>query len=510
MKNESASGCVPSEEYELQAASRSPVLPLQLATWLRLIEALPGVEAAAHRKLLAYSLFGRYLRHSEDAAHRVHERVAVPSGKLAEMEGEGEAHRRKRYRGGDFLERHREVLNGFDWTGWQPGQWPRQIEADGLPRTAVELLKSDLTVPVHEMVDAFDLRTGERVPNPYRGRGTKVREAARQEAHGKAGQRRPYALCDEQGMLIDVMNAVPPKLLERLVRRNAESAAAVAMLVEPTPGTVSRLRYGVRAAMEVRRLQYQPHSFYGPSRQGRTVRIFPTSYPSVASLWRDVRKALLSGCWEGDLKNVHLACAASRWRVPSVLDLLERDGSAWPHLLQVVGGSHPLPDREAKDAVKRAVYSAVYGMSEQGVRWRLGVELSFAASAAFLADPMVQDLFERRDRALSDIESASGARDCFGNWYPVRAGEDVEAECRSALAAVMQAEELRLLLPVVEDAARVAAYERPQYRLVAWQHDGFALKARYGAEAVARRLSAAVQAEADRLGVPTGLEWEAL
>ena len=183
---------------------------------------------------------------------------------------------------------------------------------------------------------------------------------------------------------------------------------------------------------------------------------------------------------------------------------------AWNHLLGGVRNYHGLSETEAKKALKRAIYATVFGMGRRGVQLLLGRALSFQAASAFINDLVIEALFERRDRALAEIDVAGGTRDVFGIWYPVRPWLNREGECRSALAATMQAEELRLLLPVVEDAARTSALERPQYRLVAWLHDGFYVKARTDADRVIRRLQSAVQREADRLGIPTGLDVERL
>ena len=133
---------------------------------------------------------------------------------------------------------------------------------------------------------------------------------------------------------------------------------------------------------------------------------------------------------------------------------------------------HGLADGEAKGALKEAVYAVVFGMGIQGVRLGLGRSLSFGAAAAFLADPVVESLFERREGALSQIEEQGGARDCFGVWYPVREGRERKDEVRSALAASVQAEELRLMLPVAEAADRASRTSRPDFRLVAGSTTG--------------------------------------
>ena len=470
----------------------------------------PGLWNDANRRLLAHSLFGRWVRQNEDPSGVVHERVAIPARRLAVIEKREREYHQKRYSGGRFLEQHRGVLPDFGWTGYQPGQWPRQVERDGIPPDLMDLLLDDLATPVHEMGAAVDLWTLDAVPNPYRGRGLAVRKAALDAARAEASRRRNEALSDEQGRLLDMLNAVPFAITVGVVKRNVVPAVRECLMVKPKLGVRSRLRYDVRALMDLRRLQYQPHSFYAPSRKRRTVRVFPTSYPSVAGLRSQVRKSILGGCVAADLTNAQLALAAAGWEVRPVLDLLERDGSAWPYLLDRVCGLHDADDSEAKAALKVAVYSTVFGMGAQGVRYRLGLRLSFAAAAAFVTSPVVEALFEKRGAALEQIEAHGGGIDCFGTFYPVREGRDVEEECRSVLAGLMQARELELLMPVVDEAALVAGHDRPAFTPVAWLHDGFVVKARHGADAVGRRLARKVEAHADTLGVPTALEFSVL
>ena len=497
------------------ACTKVDTKPLPLAiigrdTWSDIVDYRPGLAPQSNRKLFAWSVWGGHLHHNESEHGRAYERVAVPSRRLAGIEGNEREHAQKRYVGRNLLDTHAAVMPGFQYTGWRMGNHPRQIDHDGLDVTLVERLKQDLLLPVADLGPAIDLWTGLAVENPTSGRGAVLRRARAEQAAAEADRRSEDALCDEQRALLAVLNETPSNAPAGLVGRNAQVALEVAATVGPKPGVTSSLRHGLRAMMDTRRLQYQPFTPYAPSPHGRTVRVHPVVHPSVVSLRRQVRRATLAGCLGFDLRNCQLACAGAAWGVVPLIDLLVRDGTAWNHLLGIVRRHHGGTEAEAKSALKTAIYALVFGMGRNGVRLSLGRALSFTAASAFENDPIVAALFERRDEALAEIDAADGARDCFGVWYPVRPGRDREAECRSALAATMQAQELRLLLPVVEDAARVAALHRPQYRIVAWQHDGFYVKVRTDADGVARRLASAVQREADRLGVPTGLDVERL
>ena len=482
-----------------EGVDRAAPLPVSAETLRALLDRVPGLGDPAHLALLAESLFGDHVHESVDAAGRTYRRVAVPARRLAEMEGAGRAHRQKSYRGRDFLERHKTLLPAFEFTGWKAGGWYRQIRHPGLPDDLLALVEDDLLVPVADLGGAVDLRTGRPVPSPYTGEGA-TRRAGRRRALMREAERRP-ALCEEQGALLAVLNSAPPNALARLVKVNAHRAALAAQdVADPFDR--------VRELMAARRVQYQPAPPYVPSRHGRTVRVFPLAYPSITSLRKPPRRALLDGTITLDLRNAQLAIAARVWDVPPLLNLLEREGSAWPYLLRLVRVHHAADPDGTKGALKGAIYAVVFGMSKEGIRLLLGRTLSWQAAKAFLADPVVGALFDARTQALARIEAGGGARDCFGNWYPLRAGRDPSSEARKALASVMQAYELSLLLPVVREAARVAGQDRPQFRLVSWLHDGFSTRIRHDTGGVVRRLQGLVQDEADRLGVPTSLAVE--
>ena len=479
-------------------------------TWAALLETHPELAVPSHRRLFAWTLFGDHV-HRNESEHGVdYERVAIPAGRLAEIEGKGREHAQKRYVGRDILSSFRDIFPDFLYTGYFRDDHYRQVDHDGLDDPILDLLTLDLLRPVADLGPAIDLWPGRAVASPYSGRGAVLRSESADRAAEVAAERRSGAMCDEQGMLLDVLNETPSNDLSRLVRHNASAALEAAATVTPKPGIETRLRYGPREMMRARLVQYGPFALYAPSPHRLTVRVHPVVYPAVVSLRRPVREAMLGGCLAFDLKNCQLACAAAAWHVAPLLDLLAREGTAWNHLLGIVRDHHRLTEAEAKRALKQVVYATVFGMGLQGVRLLLGRALSFWAASAFMNDPVIEALFECRDRALAEIDAAGGARDVFGIWYPIRPWLDREGECRSALAALMQAEELRLLLPVVEDAARTAALERPQYRLVAWLHDGFYVKARTDPDGVIRRLQNAVQRETDRLGIPTGLDVERL
>ena len=167
----------------------------------------------------------------------------------------------------------------------------------------------------------------------------------------------------------------------------------------------------------------------------------------------------------------------------------------------------------AKPALKVAVYAAVFGMSEAGIRWRVTKQLGRRATDGFLADPVVRALLDARDRELARIFEDGGTEDCYGVWRSAEGDDGVvtPAGARSALACRAQARELWLLEPVVDDAlAEAAKGQQALYVVTAWQHDGLTVKVKRGRhnDRVERRLRDLVERRAAEASIPTSLETE--
>lgn len=88
---------------------------------------------------------------------------------------------------------------------------------------------------------------------------------------------------------------------------------------------------------------------------------------------------------------------------------------------------------------------------------------------ALFHHPLVDQLLEKRDKMLSQIEEHGGITDCFGRF--IETTEERGAE--SVLAEYMQNAELRVMLPVGE-----AVLEDGELRFGLWQHDGVTIAPR--------------------------------
>lgn len=236
----------------------------------------------------------------------------------------------------------------------------------------------------------------------------------------------------------------------------------------------------------------------------------------------EVRQAVMAGCLECDLTNAQLAMTVREWDAPIEQYLLQ-DGACvkiWPLLFDVVGFDYEALQgtrsfAEVKAALKAALYALMFGMSEKGLQYVLMRDLpggwaeTYHAAHRFLQHELARTLLECREHQLAKILYHEGATDCLGNTHALTGTTDAErrASARSILAGLMQAREMQLLGGVIREAIRQQELQRPDFQIIAWQHDGFTVKVRSGKErAIARRLTRLVTEAADELRIPTRLE----
>ena len=466
----------------------------------------PG-DDGVHARLALHSALASDVHKSTDRSGFTYMRVKVGGHVLAEIVGDLKGYANKKFGGLLVLDAHKTWLPGFVYTRYKRGEYPRQVRDHGLPTALLDALEADLLLPFYAVAEPVWAWDGAAFANPGTGDAFMDAKARREAliARVEAGLD-PETDPSPQSRLIQFLNDQKTNVTSRLVRRNAESA--IAATVGAYPDRDRRLR----ALAEVRRVSVSPHVAYGPSGRGRSLRAFPRC-TGVATLPKAARRALFAGAVELDLANAQLAVVAARLEVGPVLDLLDREGTAWPHLFRAAGWPNPEPGPErdrVKRALKGALYAIVFGMSEHRVSWTLRRDLGADAVDGLLSDPVVRALLVDRDAELARIERAGGTVDCFGRWYPVESRDAKEraSQARSAMACAAQADELRLLEPVVDTAIEEQGKKRPAFQILAWQHDGLTISIgdRRDRDRIVGRLSDLVAARASEMGVPTVLE----
>ena len=215
---------------------------------------------------------------------------------------------------------------------------------------------------------------------------------------------------------------------------------------------------------------------------------------------------------------------AWRYDITPVFDALTAREINWAGLVTDIGAE---PNARALAAVKHAVYGLSYCASDKGTVWHLtGVNpvekvyrptgITRDQAAAFLDLPMIAPLRQAMDTARQAVERDGGARDAFGDWIDLafvrsvleQRGDTKTDATRSVVALVAQSYEGLLMKPVVEMAEAEAQKQAPAFQIGVWLWDGCYIKARRLSDVAtcSTKLKKAVDAHAERLGIPTFLE----
>lgn len=412
-------------------------------------------------------------------------------------------------------------LPAFTWKEYELGGRCRLIETDGLPEALHAAVRADLSLGVED----FECRVG-----VLSGRPHDKNEATRLRAETLAACDAMTPPSPTSRWIQRALNHRPANVSSRVLRQVAEARAYVEQMeigvdlkrqngetAEAMAARKAEVRDAVRGAYlaSLRAIEEQHQPFYQFSGRGRTDRVFGHN-PGALSLPADVRRILYRGFLSVDLKSAHLYLAAALWGVDDVLETLKReDYSVWTDLLVHLDLGHLAPGTadyaEAKDALKRATYSVIYGMKESSVVW------TFSRAAHRLVGPgagtrlaghwLIRRLLDARDEhlaALTDgtvLETPTGIR--------VVVGGDVDA--RSAMATLAQAYEQQLMSVVLEhERDHHETANPPSFHVALWIHDGCYVAISRSERKHVREISNRLARRAEELGVYARFEVETI
>lgn len=325
-----------------------------------------------------------------------------------------------------------------------------------------------------------------------------------------------------------VVNAVPiehpaKKVIQYLYTRNQRIYTTKLMQnVEKARELINELPPAKKIGEKIIDIQHSiltkiidtPKPIYMTSRNGRTDRIFDIS--GYMGLKRDVRKQLLSGCVDYDLKSCQLAICAYTWNVPVVIEFIEEGKCIWSSMLEYLGhdpdmkNNDPILFKAMKDPLKINLYQSLYGMKEAALRYYLltQTEILWKRRAGrkpteLMEHPIIKSLLEARGDQMKKIEEEGYAYTCFGRRIEIGNDEDM---IKSALAQQAQAIELNLLLPVID----VAQQSNNELQILLWCHDGFVAHVNHkkNIKTWNKRLNEAVKRRAEELRIKIELESE--
>ena len=258
-------------------------------------------------------------------------------------------------------------------------------------------------------------------------------------------------------------------------------------------------------------IELNPQPIYGPGLQ--SARVFGLG-DNIMGLRRDARKYLTHDWHHADLRSCQLAVVARIWGIPEVQDFLLTRKSIWPELLKWMGLQ--VADDHAKGVIKRAVYGVVYGQGRDGRRELFQAELGDGSKyrKRFDKHPLIHTMLEHRATIMGAIRMAGGIHDAFGRWLAVEQTivnpRHPKTNIPSLMAIVAQSYETLLLLPALALAEEESKKKKPGMVITMWLHDGFAIDVSdsRNVDSWKRRLSTAVDASAEALGICSQLVWE--
>lgn len=453
-------------------------------TRLRTLEAHPALLThVGHRNLFVLVASGAFLGESG--------RTVIPAYQVARCYGADAEYQIGHRATWPLLESfRRDVCPEFDYTGWHSAGIAREVRRSGINEEVLRGWKADLSTNPRLLQDPVSFHTGRRV-NPSRAREREKAEAAQLQAP-----------CEDSRAWCALLNDAPSRLFAERITRSMDEAWAYALSLDGARGHMARLN--------LHAINDSPQPTYLPCEHSVRLRTVGLSLQTAP---KAVRRVLLKGCQELDLKSSQLAIVAAIWGIDALYNYLAAGGSIWADLERHVAAG------PVKEALKRALYGAVYGAGiprmtrdmKTTALDRCGVRLTTGHVERFLTHPMIQELLGAREARMREIGDKGGAYDCFGRWLSVDAmkrstGRNTRHAIRSILAQLSQATELLLLRPVLEMALEERRKERAAFSVVLFQHDGFSVHIRRSPDTVLKRIMGAVAYHCKTLGFPTCLE----
>ncbi len=447
-----------------------------------LIAELPGLQRnPAYWGLLGWTMFGRLTEY---------EGVLVSQETLARLESKEHQVKNRNYSGVQFLEAFkRDVAPRMEWREFSYSEGKaREVTTLGLPDEVMRGLDAERATPAHQLNDRVYLETGHKWSAARQKQQRDVDRTSAMQLLDNAG-------CEEARRLMAYLNSLPAHRFTKLLQHLDAAYDVAGQLENP----MSR----ERAYRLLRHIADQPQPLYGPTGNGRTVRLF-SSNESLCRLPRPVRRVLTHDWTSVDLRSAQLAIVGRLWDVPAVEDLLHSGTSVWHHLCEKLG----IPfSEDTKKGVKQMVYALVFGSgkrkgsaTDQAARHYFPEDSSIVTR--FFQVPVVDALYHRREVEKERVIAAGGAKDAFGNWIALPADEYGKPNARSVLASQAQSYELRLLWPVIEEAMTT-----DQFDVTVYLFDGLCLafKDTSKRERILGRLQGKVAAVSEELGMPTAL-----
>lgn len=243
--------------------------------------------------------------------------------------------------------------------------------------------------------------------------------------------------------------------------------------------------------------------FYIPlTKEGtKTPRIFGSELTFMPSV---IRHALHPDWIDFDLKNCHLAIIAYLFDAPLTQKFLETGTPFWQEIMEYMG-IEPEKRKQAKEFLKVALYSIVFGMNKKWAQENLEMDLGCRGiwwNKEFTKNSIVQEIAKVVDDAKKSIKENDGMKSAYG-W--IELGED---KVESILSCIVQSYELAIITSCYKLVMREKEARNNDFEIVLHQHDGFSIAPKEGVnlEAIERKLQKIVAAHTYTYGLSIEIE----
>lgn len=453
-----------------------------------------------HWNLLRYLLFGAKL---EDGWTLLDQwRSAYIEGKLKEKNS-------GRYCAAEFLSSFESAIHPlkFEWTTWTYKNKEARVGRLHLDEALQEAL----------MQEIYNRDKNNRVYFVTGNKYTADQERIQRKIAQKEALTFINSAIPEAQELLNYLNNLPINSFSKVIGENFDAAILAASRIEnPEKRRIeTEVLYTIQDTLM---------PFYGPSRKGNTVRIFPIEV-GIPMLQKKLRKILTKGWYEADLRNSQLAIVAKLWNIPEVNEFLATGQSIWVRIFDHFGlGNLKQTDidryEQIKSHFKDTLYALIFGMSRSNLIKMLTEALDGEgipnAGKRFLQEPLIKKVYVARQERIKELYQIGKTTTIFGKELKVTTdpktlkiiGAKGRSNIPNILAQEAQAIELALILPAFEALKK----EKDAALITLMQHDGISIdfKKEKEKDRLIKKMKKAVLKKANELGVLTELEFEEL
>jgi hypothetical protein len=442
--------------------------------------------------MLEYLLFSAFINHDT-------KRLLIPVSVLAEIENKTRFIKQKAYRGLPFLYEVQKHLPEFQWTESTIGH-PREVINRGFDAEVERLIEQNTLFKRSRGVTKVFFRTGEVA--------TKAKQYA---LRAKLDEKQKndvskMILLPQQKLIIDYLEAVDTQTYTRLINKNIDNVLKEKEKIKYPQGKSKGIQERILG-----HVQEFPKPHFKATDTAKTVRIYATS-DSFMGMKRELRKAMMAGCYEADLKSSQFAIAASVYRSKKAREFIKTGKSIWNELYYFSKG-HTNYTEEEKKIIKNALYAIIFGTPEypgidldgehnQGIRSRL----SKYGFSNIMDHEIMQDLISQRDKWFKEIKAKGGWNDAYSQFQSLSETRNI----KSVASSLLQSIELDIMAPLFQLA--IDEGDKKDFKIISFLHDSitYIVNDKRKLDTIQNLMQETVKKSADKHKVITYLEFTKL